>query len=399
MNALKTVVMLAFLGAVGYVVYLSITKNPRHATDQAAAPLWPSTPKSQLTAPGALVPQLPTAPPTVSTGTPLASPAPLTSPLPAMPPPAATMPDAMVRTLPPPPGSTVPAAGPMTLPPSAATPPSPYASSLPKPPAEMASAALPAAMPGPAGAAPPSPPPADAEMVAQFRALMEAVRARLDEGKLDEGLQRLTEIYEMSSLPDEQQAEVVELLGQVAGTVIYSRQHLLLPPHRVQPGETLDSIAVKYQLTPELLAKINGLDARSPLPPGQELKVIPGPFSAVVRLDRRELVLYVKGMYAGRFPIGLGRDRPLTEEVYGVKDKIFRPAYTGPDRTAAAADDPRNPLGRCLLDLGNDIGIHGTNDPAAIGRDNNRGTISLGDRDLADAYDILTIGSRVTIQR
>ena len=137
--------------------------------------------------------------------------------------------------------------------------------------------------------------------------------------------------------------------------------------------------------------------------PDQELKVIPGPFSAVVRLDRRELVLYVKGMYAGRFSIGLGRDRPMPEDVYGVKDKIYGPVYVGPDRTTAAADDPRNPLGRYLLDLRNVAATRSASTartiPAAIGRDNNRGTICLGDRDLADAYDILTIGSKVTIQR
>ena len=387
MNALKTVVMLAFLGAVGYVVYLSITKNPRHAADQANASSRPLAPKSQLTPPGALVPQLPTTPPPA--GPTVSPPAPLAPPMSAAPPLTPATPNALVRTLPPPPGSPS-GVNPLLSPPAATSPPSPYAADLAVRPAE---AALPAAAPPLPSIKP------DAELVAQFRALMDAVRARLDEGKLDEGLQRLTELYDLSSLPEEQLNEVVDLLGQVAGTVIYSRQHLLLPAHRVQPGDTLARIAAQYQLTPELLAKINGLDPRVNLPPGQELKVIPGPFSAVVRLDRREMVLYVKGMYAGRFPIGLGRDRPLPEEVYGVKDKILGPVYIGPDRTTVAADDPRNPLGRCLLDLGNDISIHGTNDPTAVGRDNNRGTICLGDRDLADAFDILTIGSKVTIQR
>ncbi len=239
----------------------------------------------------------------------------------------------------------------------------------------------------------------DAELVAQFRAIMETIRQRLDEGKLDEGLQTLTQLYEMPSLPERQRAEVVDLMGQVAGTVIYSKQSIVRAPHRVEPGETLEMIAARYQITPELLMKINGLPDRSAVRPGDLLKVLPGPFSAVVSLERRELVLYVGGMYAGRFPIGIGRDQPRLEGVYGVRDKVRMPAYVGPDQVSIPAGDPRNPLGRAALELGNGVALHGCDSPSAIGRDDNRGTICLGERDLADLFDILTIGSKVTIQR
>ncbi len=228
---------------------------------------------------------------------------------------------------------------------------------------------------------------------------METIRHRLDEGKLDEGLQTLTQLYEMPSLPEQQRMEVVDLMGQVAGTVIYSKQSIVQAPHRVEPGESLEMIAARYQLTPELLMKINGLPDRSAVRPGDMLKVLPGPFSAAVSLERRELVLYLSGMYAGRFPIGIGRDQPRLEGVYGVRDKVRMPAYVGPDQTSVAAGDPRNPLGRAALDLGNGIALHGCDSPSAVGRDDNRGTICLGDRDLADLFDILTIGSKVTIQR
>lgn len=525
MNALKTIVMLLFLGGVGYVVYLSITKGPRRPHEPTTAAVWPTTPKSQLPAPGGRMPRIggetgephppmpggalgpaglpaatvPTAPthpaaglPTDTSGMPGSSPSPdllnATNLNSAENPP--------VRTLPPRPNTAggtptygapafnasatgappvASAAEGAYLPPtrsptpsgandaaavgapaasaewnnaganpvrndattpapwnrpfaensnsagSHAAPPSVPSSDRLEPSAASAGAASPAApsardplqwagdVGGPASPpsataneAPTAAPTAaqgDAELVAQFRAIMETIRQRLDEGKLDEGLQTLTQLYEMPSLPEQQRQEVIDLMGQVAGTVIYSKQSVVLAPHRVEPGESLEMIAARYQLTPELLMKINGLPDRSALRPGDLLKVLPGPFSAVVSLDRRELVLYVGGMYAGRFPIGIGRDQPRLEGVYGVRDKVRMPAYVGPDQVNIPSGDPRNPLGRAALDLGNGVALHGCESPSAVGRDDNRGTICLGDRDVADLFDILTIGSKVTIQR
>jgi LysM repeat protein len=412
MNALKTVVMVAFLGALSYVVYLSITKNPRQAGDQTASPLWPAAPKSQLTAPGALVPQLPATPrdAPVAWGPQASMPAPaaiVASPAAgAMP----NMADPVVRPLPPPPPIS---ADPRAMAPAGSMPLEPFPStSSPAAAGPYASPAgyqneqaaspwnsAPPAAEAPVAAAPVQPPQFDAEMQAQFDAIMRAVRTRLDQGQFEEGLQQLSRLYEMTSLPPEQLRQVADLVGQAAGTAIYSRQHVLQPPHVVQPDETLDRIAARYQITPELLARINGLDPRTALYTGQELKVLHGPFSAVVSLERRELVLYVKNLYAGRFPIGIGQDRPQLEGEYGVQNKVVAPVYRGPDQTTAAGADPRNPLGRYALDLGSGVAIHGTSDPAAIGRTDNRGTICLGDRDLDDVFGILTIGSKVTIQR
>lgn len=519
MNALKTIVMLLFLGGVGYVVYLSITKSPRRPHEPTTAAVWPTTPKSQLPAPGGLMPRiggessaphaplpggslasdvasaptLPTMPVNPSEAAPLTSAAmPGVSPSPDVA--NATLPNSPehspVRTLPPrpiaatgAPASGAAAAGPYESPQNGPSADGVYAPPLPtsvagglpaaqapsapadrqnaaaataqppqssaatpdpwnRSPAEHAhstdgyasqpaastydrreSSAVPAEAVGPAapsardplqwaGAvggpapAPPTPPAAaanaahgDAELVAQFRAIMETIRQRLDEGKLDEGLQTLTQLYEMPSLPEQQRTEVLDLMGQVAGTVIYSKQSFVQAPHRVEPGESLEMIAARYQLTPELLMKINGLPDRSAVRPGDLLKVLPGPFSAVVSLERRELVLYLGGMYAGRFPIGIGRDQPRLEGVYGVRDKVRMPAYAGPDQVNIPPGDPRNPLGRAALDLGNGVALHGCDSPSAVGRDDNRGTICLGDRDLSDLFDILTIGSKVTIQR
>jgi hypothetical protein len=159
-----------------------------------------------------------------------------------------------------------------------------------------------------------------------------------------------------------------------------------------------------------LLARINGLmppaasnadsDLKSrPLPPGTELKVVRGPFNAVVHLDRHELVLMVQNRYAGRFAIGVGRDQPKLEGAYTVRDKTLSPTYYGPDGATVNANDPTNPLGKAWIGLADRVGIHGAAGPQAIGRDDNRGSICVNDRDLQDLYGIFSVGSRVTIMR
>ena len=98
---------------------------------------------------------------------------------------------------------------------------------------------------------------------------------------------------------------LAEPVGWYSG---YSREHLLAAPYRVHVGDRLEAIAEKYKVTPELLAKINGLDPACPLEPGQEIKVVPGPFSAVLEVGADRLTLLLDGRYAGSFPVAeLGR--------------------------------------------------------------------------------------------
>ena len=79
---------------------------------------------------------------------------------------------------------------------------------------------------------------------------------------------------------EQEQQQLLPLLNQLAGTVIYSQEHLLLPAYEVQPGDTLDRVAQHYRVPWQLLAKINGVADPNQLQPGSKLKVIQGPFDA-----------------------------------------------------------------------------------------------------------------------
>jgi hypothetical protein len=232
-----------------------------------------------------------------------------------------------------------------------------------------------------------------------FADFMKAVQKKLAEGRLPEAHLILSSLYDNPDLPQAQARQLTELLDQLAGTVIYSRQHYLEQPYIVRPGDTLDQIADKYNVPAILLARINGIRDPQQLEPGQQLKVVRGPFNAVIHLDKHELSLMMDGRYAGRFAIGVGCDQPNLEGTYIVREKKLNPQYRGPDSIVVPGGDSRNPLGRFWIGLSNNVGLHGTVDPQNVGRDDNRGTICLGDRDIDDLYGILSVGSRVVIQR
>jgi lipoprotein-anchoring transpeptidase ErfK/SrfK len=234
--------------------------------------------------------------------------------------------------------------------------------------------------------------------------MMEAAEREIEKGSMVEVLGKLSPLYGRSDLSAEESRQLTEMLSQLAGEVIYSRKHHLEQPYVVQPGDSLQPIAQQYRVPWQLLAKINGVQDPERLIPGSKLKVLRGPFDAVVLLDRYELVLQVNGLYAGRFPIGIGRDWPRLAGTFLVKEKMTRPTYYGPSGIIEPGE-PDNPLGKYWIGLDERIGIHGTNDMRNLRRGDGQGAICLGDRDVEDVYDILSAespswpGSKVAIRR
>ncbi len=230
----------------------------------------------------------------------------------------------------------------------------------------------------------------------EFANFLEVAYQKLDRGEFAQVHQVLSAWYADPRLTPEEDAQLTDLLDQVAGTVVYSRQHILESPYTVQPGDTLPQIAERFAVPWELLAKINGITQPDQLSPGMQLKVVRGPFEAVIRLQRRELVLMVQGRYAGRFSIGLGRDAKGCEGVYQVREKTLNPRYYG-DQGVIEANDPRNPLGSKWLGLEGRLGIHAARDPRLFQDPEPPGAIFLSPRDMDDVFDILDVGSRVVI--
>ncbi|HVU88169.1 MAG TPA: L,D-transpeptidase family protein [Pirellulales bacterium] len=241
-------------------------------------------------------------------------------------------------------------------------------------------------------------PPASGLPESTFATDFATAQALLAESRLDPALLLLSRWYDDPRLTEQDQQALMPLLNQLAGTVIYSQEHFLLPAYEVQPGDTLDRVAQQYRVPWQILAKINGVGDPNQLRPGDKLKVVQGPFDASVNMRTRQLTMMLGGRFAGRFPIGIGADQAAPEGEFVVKNKTPNPTYYGPDRVIDA-NDPANPLGKYWIGLDDHFGIHGTNDPGSIGQANSPGCIRLSPRDIEDVYDMMTSESRVRIVR
>lgn len=230
------------------------------------------------------------------------------------------------------------------------------------------------------------------ELGERFIRCMQAAHQALRQGQWTEVLLQLSPWYRHPDLTRAESEKLTELLDQLAGSVIYSREHRLEPAYRVRPGDNLVQIARQYQVSWELLAKINGIRDPYQLEGVEELKVLRGPFHALVDLTRRDITLMLEfrdpegrvfPLYGGRFPIRAISGVSELEGEYEVLRKS----------PGSRAGQP----GPLALELSQQVVIHGPLGNAPVPK--SRGSLELSEVDMDDIYDILTIGSRVLIRR
>ena len=191
--------------------------------------------------------------------------------------------------------------------------------------------------------------------------------------------------------------QLSDRLRAVSYRIYFAPQPHYMDGHIVEVGDTLQNIAKEYDVSWEYLAKLNRTDAKK-IRPSQKLKVIRGPFAAVVDLSDMEMTLHSHGHFVHAFPIGLGQDSSAPIGTFKVHEKQRDPTYYGPDGVIDH-DDAKNPLGEFLIDLGDSFSMHGTIDESSIGKAGSPGCIRLKNRDIADVYDLLTTDSEVLIRR
>ena len=219
---------------------------------------------------------------------------------------------------------------------------------------------------------------------------------QIDRRNLKDALATLSVFYNAAELTTEQRSDLLDLLDALSREVVFSRQHLLDMAYVVAPGETLEQIAKRHELPPEILARINALDASVPLRSGEKIKVIPGPFRAEVDLAKNELTLFVGDLYAGRYPVTFGAEPSPQPGLFQVVGKQKNRNYYG-HGVQIQANDPRNPFGGYWIDLGQDLCIHGS--PSSGPADSKLGCISLSPMDANDVFGMLSSGSEITIRR
>ena len=138
-----------------------------------------------------------------------------------------------------------------------------------------------------------------------------------------------------------------------------------------------------------------------------EAAVRPG--TIVVRTAERRLYLVLGDGTALRYPVAVGRPG---KQWYGwafVDGKYVQPAWSPPAEVkrdnprlpdVIPGGSPRNPMGARALTLDRgEYAIHGTNDPRSIGTFASYGCIRMHNRDIADLFERVGVGTPVVVTR
>ena len=249
-------------------------------------------------------------------------------------------------------------------------------------------------------------------------AIISEATTLFDKGKFLEPRKLLNDALQSGALTGDDLKSAKQLLNQINSTVVFSARKFPDDPSggtfTVPPGGVLEKIAKSHDVSPQLLMRINGISDPRRLQAGQNLKIISGPFNALVNKTDFTIEVWMgepggkQSMYITSFPVGLGKDDSTPTGTWAVSNKLKDPTYYSPRGGGIiAAGDPKNPLGEYWIGLtGTDghavgkssYGIHGTIDPSSIGKQESMGCIRLRNEDVAQVYEMLVAGkSTVTV--
>lgn len=208
---------------------------------------------------------------------------------------------------------------------------------------------------------------------------------------------------------------------QVRQALTDINQHLVFSPlvmegdrfaedYTIEGGDLLSSIVKRYGLQVDwrFIQRINNISDPSRIRAGQRIKLVTGPFHAVVHKDTYRLDLYMgeedDRVFVRSFPVGLGEYNSTPVGLFRIRpqSKLINPQWPDPrSGRIYDADDPNNPIGERWLGLeGLDdrtrsldgYGIHGTIEPDSIGRQASMGCVRMLAEDVEIIYEVLIEG-------
>ncbi len=190
-------------------------------------------------------------------------------------------------------------------------------------------------------------------------------------------------------------ADRVQFGGEKAPDDPYAKSY------NVVKGDAIITIGRRFLIPGELVMRLNRLGSPS-IQAGQSLKVIQGPIHVEIYKARHELQAWCGDVCIRVYPVGIGKVGSTPEGTFTVKSKLRNPPYQPMHKPRTEFRDPGaadNPLGTRWIDIGNHYGIHGTIDPASVGRDVSEGCIRLHGKDVEELFDLVVEGaSKVTIR-
>lgn len=217
-------------------------------------------------------------------------------------------------------------------------------------------------------------------------------------------------------LPESDRAALRDDVSRINEDLVFSQRVDPADPfayaYSIQPGDSLIKIDQREKLGPDwrFIQRVNKMSSPGSLSVGRKLKLVRGPFHAVVTKSAYRLDLYMGDpakpgelVFVRSFRVGLGEggSTPLGEFRVRPGSKLVNPHWINPrTREKYDANDPKNPIGEHWIGLEGlgqystitGYGIHGTIEPDSIGQQRSMGCVRLGTEDIALLYEMLGEG-------
>lgn len=227
--------------------------------------------------------------------------------------------------------------------------------------------------------------------------LVQRANALYQEGKLVDARNLYQDAYAEDSASAAQKSEIQKRLEDLNLRIIFSRivtDDSTL--YTIQPGDSLNRIAKKFNTTVSLLKRSNGL-AGDKIYPNDTLKVVANPFSIFVDKSDNVLRLLLGGRLIKTYHVATGKNNSTPVATVTIKDKLIDPTWYHAG-AVVPPDSPENILGTRWM--GFDLrgyGIHGTTIPESIGTQSTSGCVRMFNHEVEELYSMIPVGTKVVI--
>jgi len=299
---------------------------------------------------------------------------------------------------------------------AAAAEPSPETAPRGAQPEPTRTALAPETLPAPRETTPSAP--SSSSSPVEVRTLLTRGAAAQEQGRLVEARTLFNRALRDPRTSERDRALLRDALGEISRTLTFSPEVVegdpLAETYVIRSGDTLSKITARQNLEVDwrFIQRINDIADPRRIRVGQTIKLVRGPFHAVIHKRDHRLDLFAdlpesvggERLFIASYPVGLGEYDSTPPGKWVVRDdsRLINPPWTNP-RTGEhySADNPENPIGERWVGLrGVDeftnqisgIGIHGTIEPDSIGSNTSMGCVRMLPEHVEVTYEMLVSG-------